>query len=249
MYYGDDLRWTLFPDLHGQYDVFMRAVEHHYDHTDMFGILGDFIDGPEARKVINAIRELGAKAIVGNHEWVARNAMSIENPTLAAVWADDVWPKYEKDMLKNYGLLQGSAMLGWVTKAQLLRKELEVDGTLEWLNELPPFIETPKFIAVHSGPQLYTPWELQSAELLELSARPNRIYSVPEQIFSGQLAGPITPSDAVDSRIFVTGHRHMDLSLEQRRQTDRVCLASVLSKGAPLYTWTSEDDVIHEHAA
>lgn len=251
MKFEHDLRWTLFPDMHAQYDRFARAIEYHDAHTDIFGILGDFIDGPETRKTVKLIRSLGVRAvaITGNHEWVLRNSLSTIDLGAAAIWAHDVWPKYEKNVLVSYGVAEGSAHMGGVARAHKLRTRLQENGDYEWLESLPAYIETPTFIGVHSGPLLDLPWPEQANQLEEDRSPEARLSVEPEQIFSRDLAGIQPTSPDIDSRIFVTGHRHFNLPKEQRRAFGRICLASPLNRGAPLFTWTSEDDQIHEHAA
>lgn len=250
MIFTEELRWTLFPDLHSEYDRFARAVEYHYAHTDMFGILGDVVDGPYPRKTIALIRSLGDMVVTisGNHEWVLRNAMSDYDTDAATAWAEEIWPKYEVGMLAAYGLHKVSTGQGWKKKAELLRSCMEQDGTLQWLDGLPTYLETPSFVGIHAGPYSDVPWVVQAEQLDVQSQVSRRIYEQPDQLFS-KVNGRImpVPSD-IDGRVFITGHMHADFSINQRRLPGRIGLASRLTLGDPLYTWTSEDDVIHEHA-
>lgn len=246
MKYTDVLRWTIFPDAHGQADRTERAIEYHWEHTDMFGFAGDMVNGPNSAGMFRLIRSLGAKAsaIVGNHSWVLRNATSDSDDEMVQVWAEDVWPGYEEQSLISYGIHPTGK---WLHDARALREVLRENGDLEWLRGLDSYIETPEFIVVHSGPELDKPWYEQAQYLDEVSQPDRLLHEEPSQIFSGKLGRVIDVPSLVDERTFVTGHLHLRQPIDQRSAQRKICLASPLDQGAPLYTWTSEDNKIHQH--
>ncbi len=240
------LRYTVFPDSHGQHDLVARAVDFHDAHTDIFIFDGDIFNGPESAGLVRLIRSLGSRAVAvsGNHCWVTRNATADEDDEMVAVWAEQVWPGYEERSLLSYGIHQTHR---WLEDARALREVMRASGDLEWLRGMPPYLETPEFIAVHSGPELDKPWAQQALYLDGASQPEQRLYEEPPQIFSGRLGTVLDIPTFVDERKFITGHLHYTLPIEARITQRKICLASPLDKGAPLYTWTSEDNKIHEH--
>lgn len=245
MMVGDDLRYTLVPDSHGQYELVGRMVDTHLDHTDVFLFLGDVLNGPDCARLIRLIRDLGERAItiVGNHEWVGRNALTESNDETVRIWQEEVWPGYEEATLASYGIRQTT---NWVRNAQSLYQKMAETGDLEWLHSLPAYFETPRFIAVHAGPELTLPWKQQAENLDGLALAQQRLTSEPAQIFTGKLGTVHDVPLEVDERTFVTGHLHLTLRAEQRIAKRKVCLASPLNRGAPLYVWRSDEQRIYE---
>ena len=241
-----ELRYTLVPDSHGQYELVGRMVDAHLDSTDIFVFLGDVLNGPDCARLICLIRDLGGRAItiVGNHEWVGRNALTDENDELVRVWQEEVWPGYEEATLASYGLRTTS---NWVRNARSLHDKMAETGDLDWLHSLPPYFETSEFIAVHAGPELSRPWQEQARELDGLILPEQRLVSEPPQIFAGKLGTVHDIPVDVDTRTFVTGHLHLTLPVDQRTAERKVCLASPLNRGAALNVWQSNEQRIYQH--
>ena len=101
---SDQLNYLVLPDTHGEYEKVCRVVDLYENSVDQFIFLGDVIDGTDTKPLIGLIRDLGAKAITiaGNHEWVLRNALQEEPEELVGYWRDQLWSRYERDMLINY---------------------------------------------------------------------------------------------------------------------------------------------------
>ncbi len=242
----ENTRYTVVPDSHGQYSLVGRMVDAHMDITDMFVFLGDVLNGPDSARLIRLIRELGDKAItiVGNHEWVGRNAMTLSPDPMVAVWQAEVWPGYEQDTLQSYGI---HPTKNWARNAEALRDKMTENGDLQWLHGLAPYFETPEFVAVHAGPEHDHAWADQAVALDNLISYDARLHDEPSPIFSGKL-GMIEPVPAtVDTRTFVTGHLHLWAPAEQRIARRKIGLASPLNKGAPLYVWQSDQNRIYAH--
>lgn len=242
----EDVRYTVIPDSHGQYELVSRMVDYHLDMTDRFLFLGDVLNGPDSANLIKLIRSLGSQAItiVGNHEWVGRNALSDSTDPMVDVWRTEVWPGYEEDTLQSYGIHPTSR---WQRNAQALHEKMAETGDLAWLHSLKPYFETKQFIGVHAGPDLSYPWADQAAALDQLIDYDARLHDEPAPIFSGHLGLIHAVPQSVDTRTFVTGHLHLTLPAEQRRAERKIGLASPLNQGAPLYVWQSDQDRIYTH--
>ena len=242
----EDLRYTFVPDSHGQYERVSRMIDFHSNMTDHFVFLGDVLNGPDSAKLISLIRSLGEQAttIVGNHEWVGRNAMSDIDDPMVNVWRTEVWPGYEEGTLQSYGVHPTGK---WGRDALALREKMIETGDLDWLNGLKPYFETAHHIGVHAGPVLGYAWADQAVALDKLISYEARLHDEPEPIFSGQLGRIQAVPETVNSRTFVTGHLHLTVPAEQRRATRKIGLASPLNMGAPLYVFQSDQDRIYAH--
>lgn len=250
----DELRYTFVPDSHGQYERVARMIDFHLDSgiTDHIAFLGDTLNGPSSAKLISLIRSMGdlATTIVGNHEWVARNALSESTDSMVKIWRDEIWPGYEEDTLQSYGIHPTGK---WERDARALREAMAERGDLAWLNGLKPYIATKRHIGVHAGPELDHPWANQAAALDLLIGYDARLHDEPAPIFSGEL-GKVKPvPKEVDERTFVTGHLHLTLPIDQRTANRKICLASPLNKGADLFVlqtgYEPAEDRIFAHAA
>lgn len=153
----EEARYTVVPDSHGQYELVARMIDRHYDMTDEFLFLGDVLNGPDSARLIQLIRSLGYQGItiVGNHEWVGRNALSDLDDPMVDVWRTEVWPGYEEDTLQSYGIHPTGK---WQRDALALREKMNETGDLDWLNSLPPYFETSQFVGVHAGPDPAYAW-------------------------------------------------------------------------------------------
>lgn len=240
----EQIDYIVIPDTHGQYDKVAPVVEIFEPTTDMFVFLGDVVDGPNSARLIGLIRQLGDKAltVVGNHEWALRNALTdIEDKSVLEMWRKQVWPGYEDRLLDSYGITRG---LDWDINANRLREVMEENGDLQWLDSLPPYFETPSFIAVHAGPRLDTSWSRQANNLQRAALIYRRLGEEPEQIFSGELGTVQAVSTSIDERTFITGHTHLSLPAESRRARGRICLASSLEEAEPLFIWSSQLGIV-----
>jgi hypothetical protein len=236
--------YLVIPDSHGEYEKIARVVDEHEQDVDMFLFLGDVIDGPDSFRLVKLIRDLGNKAltIVGNHEWTLRNALTVGEEPAIEIWRTEIWPGYEDRMLESYRLNRSP---NWQTNAIRLREAMVESGDLDWLNSLPPYFENGDFIAVHAGPELDHPWQNQRIYLDRASSDEARLIEEPDQIFSHRLANVTDIPRSVDNRTFVSGHYHLFLPAEKRTARQRVCLASNLAAGAPLFVWHSVNNSIH----
>jgi hypothetical protein len=243
---SDQLNYLVLPDTHGEYEKVCRIVDLYENSVDKFLFLGDVIDGTNTKPLIGLIRDLGAKAITiaGNHEWVLRNALQEEPEELVGYWRDQLWSRYERDMLVNYQIQPSKV---WEHNAEAIRLAMIECGHLEWLNTLPSYYETNSFVAIHAGPVRDIPWELQKKELDSLDGTNGRLQSEPCQLFSHALASVEDMPAEVDGRLFISGHSHLSANLEKRRAVGRVCLGSRTRIGEPMFTWESCTDEIKAH--
>ncbi|MDB5184989.1 MAG: serine/threonine protein phosphatase [Candidatus Saccharibacteria bacterium] len=243
---AEQLSYAVVPDTHGEYEHVARMLEVVEPVVDKIVFLGDVVDGREPRKLIDLIRELGDKAvtILGNHEWVLRNALHDSTGPLTTAWRDHVWlPGYESGMFRAYGVeRQGSSH----EDASRLRERLAELGHFNWLQSLPPYYETPKFVALHAGPLMTRAWSKQAMQLRYESAPAVRVKKEPLQLFSRSAGLTKGVPNAVDERMFITGHAHVGMAARRRAQ-NRVCLATHITEGAPLLVWHSAQDMIAEY--
>ncbi len=246
----EEVRYTFVPDSHGQYERVGRMIDFHLGITDRFIFLGDVLNGPDSAKLIGLIRSLGdlAITIVGNHEWVARNALSDIDDPIVSIWRNEIWPGYEEDTLQSYNIHPTGK---WERDAMALREKMIENGDLGWLNGLKPYIETKRHVGVHAGPVLDYSWATQAVALDELMSYEARLYDEPEPIFSGRLGKIQRVPRTVDERTFVTGHLHLTQPADQRTAERKICLASPLDKGADLFVLQTgqEQEQIYAHAA
>lgn len=229
-------RFSVLTDVHALYDVVARAGDAELAHGNRLIFAGDTIDGPDTKHVLDYIVSLGdhAIAIAGNHEWVLRNALS--HNALAAVWRDEVWSRYHNRVLESYGLPVST----WRDNQSALRETLSLHHHLAWLQTLPSYIATDELVVVHAGPIPSTPWHRQQTVLDGITDK-QRLVEKPPQLFSADLASRSNVEPVVDHRLFVTGHSHLDVPLEQRRGNQRIRLASKLASGAALYVWRHDE--------
>lgn len=241
-----DYRYSVLSDTHAQYEKVARAIEAEDPYVDYFVFAGDIVDGPENLKLINLIMELGKKAvaIAGNHEWVLRNALYIPSEPDHFAKADawrDIWSKYERGVLESYGLRHTP---DWAINAENLRQAMDEQGHLSWLVNLPAYFSTPDFVVVHAGPLSHRTWADQEVYLDSASEPDKRIFEEPNALFSHAIANVQDIPEMVENRIFITGHNHRSLPVEERRARNRVGLATSLRNGDPLLIWRSEENKI-----
>ncbi len=243
----EGLDCAVIPDSHGEDEKVARVIDALESVVDKFLLLGDVFDkGPNTRKLLRLIRDLGDRAITvaGNHEWACRNALAVDDSPETDIWRTEIWPGYENQMLESYGLKRTA---DWQLNAAQLREVMAESGDLDWLMCLPPYIETSEFIAVHAGPVLTAAWSEQAKYLDYASSDGVRQTEEPEQIFSSDLAALIDVPASVDQRIFVTGHNHLTLPSGARMLGRRICLASKLTDGEPLFVWHSGENTIYRY--
>ncbi len=234
--------FSILSDIHSYYDVSMRAIESELAHSDAVIIAGDIVDGPDTKQMIESIRSLGDKVIciAGNHEWVLRNALS--RHAFAGAWREEVWARYHYKTMQSYGIEPTGK---WRDNATMLRESLEDNDHLAWLNHLRPYYSNSDFIVVHAGPQPRYSWELQAEQLNEYDASDEgRLTAEPPQVFSIELARMREILPHVDHRLFITGHDHVDASVETRISKQRVRIGSKVHHGAPLYAWRHNEERI-----
>lgn len=234
----EQLSYSVIPDSHGEYERIAPVIDALASSTDVFLFLGDVMNGPDCARLIQLIRGLGDNAITlaGNHEWAYRNALSAGDGPPTAVWRDKIWPGYEAGTLESYGLKRTR---DWSDNAARLREAMAERGDLAWLEQLPPYLETAGFVAVHAGPDPAKSWQPQAAELRAADLPAARREHEPAPIFDRHFARVADLPASVDKRPFVTGHAHLDLPAAARIGQRRIRLASNLATGQPLFVWNS----------
>ncbi len=237
--------YLVLPDTHGEYERVAHVIKETETQIDTYVFAGDVLDGPDSNQLITLIRGLCERAvtIAGNHEWVCRNALDEAEDPAVSVWCNDVWPGYELDVLASYGVKQST---DWSENADALRRTMRERGDLEWLMSLKTYFETDTFVVVHAGPELDTSWSLQSTQLDTIDEN-NRLYNELPQLFSHKLARLRAIPEQVSNKTFITGHGHSFQTWDKRVAERRVCLASRLRKGDPLFVWNSTTRQVNQY--
>lgn len=146
-------------DLHGRYDLLLKAVSAIEDHADANGIeddyviitLGDYIDrGPESRQIIEYLmNHPEIECITGNHEVMLLSCYDKNlNPYQ--------YPKNSKQLmsylrnggvetLESYGFLWETNYLGNVDLSVIPKSHLE------WMSDLPVALEYDHHFFCHAG--------------------------------------------------------------------------------------------------
>jgi len=254
---SEQLSATVLSDIHGRVERVKPVVYAEYDRTGLFVFNGDTVDGTEVKQLIDFIISLGDKAVslLGNHEWVLRNALRFDerDPQIEhehKAWIHDVWSprsgrRYEVGMLESYGVTRTNNA---ETNARALLAAMEEAGHKQWLDSLRPYAEFDDFVAVHAGPNLQDDWETQAGNISIFDDPKMRLSQQPDQLFNDKLAEPHAIPQHVSRKKFITGHVHLDLPAEERRQDRHITLASSLRKGHPLFVWRSATDEIVAYA-
>ena len=123
----------IISDIHGEYELFMRLLDKiKFSSGDKIYVLGDMIDkGTQSARLLNCLRKMPqATCIYGNHEY---------------------------DFIKYYHAQMKNERVDFDEVLQKLRNYLGFDcnllewETMDWLENLPFYIEEDLFIGVHSG--------------------------------------------------------------------------------------------------
>lgn len=120
-------------DIHGHYDGLMQLVAMiSPTDDDTLHFVGDLIDrGPKSFQVVDYVREHGYPCVLGNHEHLLLNAFPDDNPNLGAF----------------QGWLHSG---GQPTLTSYPDTEVLLDH-VEWLKQLPLYIDLGDIFLVHAG--------------------------------------------------------------------------------------------------
>lgn len=143
-------RWVI-PDIHGCYKTLKTLFEYQIkpDREDTIYFLGDYIDrGPDSKGVIDYIRQMQADGyqvfpLKGNHEDYCVRAVEAEfkrKNFLGIKTANRIRAEWEK-----HGGKETQESFG-ITDLKDFPKDY-----LEWMQELPYYIELEDYILVHAG--------------------------------------------------------------------------------------------------
>lgn len=120
-------------DIHAEYDLFLTLLDRiHFSDEDVMYVCGDIIEkGKDSARLLQYVRsKKNIHCIIGNHEY---------------------------DFLKYYWSLTSANPDDFEEVLKKLQQRLQPDGYLldwdaiDWLESLPYYIETEKFICVHAG--------------------------------------------------------------------------------------------------
>lgn len=119
-------------DIHGEYDLLRRLLELiKFGDSDTLIVAGDMIDkGPDSVKVIQMLREMAnTECVIGNHEY---QFMKYYGSLMKSATGD-----HDTVLTKLRNYFPGEKGLGW--------------EDMDWLEELPHYLEYDDFAVIHSG--------------------------------------------------------------------------------------------------
>ena len=131
-----DQRRIFIGDVHGHFDGLMHLLEEMaLGADDRIFFLGDLIDrGPKSAQVVNFVRENGHPCILGNHECLAI----------------DAFPEFEVSEFGLQAWLYGGGR-STLESYQHVGNDALLFEHLEWMRELPLYIDLEDFWLVHAG--------------------------------------------------------------------------------------------------
>lgn len=201
-------------DIHGKYSLFIEAlgiigIE---ETQDRLILLGDYIDrGEDSLKTLLKVKELTdlypdrVHALMGNHEQLLLEDVVSDFYTDSGIkrMASLLPPSQKKEISLNqdeFGIWK-----------QIQRKLLtSLKNVLEWVGELPLFIETTGQIFVHAGieEEEGENWEEYTSEHTALWLRANHFGTFYKDIISGHTPTPVVSNDPDFYDIYWDGQSH-----------------------------------------
>lgn len=204
---------VVIPDLHGRSE-FLESIRETYTNINpRFVIAGDLVSGPRVPESIELAKEMKAKLIMGNHEWVMLASMFEENKERRYEWCEQRWRRYGTAMLSAYGVEHPPTP----RSAQTLKQKMDKKGHLDYVLEAPLFYEGAskigRFVVTHAG-ITGTNWTQQRVQLK--IAKQNQLdgdYGDPThpipQLFGSMLINQAARTAGSQNRpISIRGHYH-----------------------------------------
>lgn len=202
-------QWVI-PDIHGCFRSLRSLVESHIvpAKDDRIYFLGDFVDrGPDSKGVLDYVMNLqeqgyNINAIKGNHEEFFVKAWD-EEQDLKSFLIFKQANKSKSQWLKHGG---AEAMMSFGTENL---NEIPVHY-IEWMRNLPLYIELDKFVLVHAGLNFDIPDPYEDTQTMlwvrEFKVRPYKIGY--RRLIHGHV--PVS-LDFIDLTINSTGYPFIDL--------------------------------------
>lgn len=201
-------------DIHGKYTLFKEALDliQIEETQDRLILLGDYIDrGEDSLKTLLKVKELTdlfpqrVHALMGNHEQLLLEDVVSDFYTDSGIkrMASLLTPNQKKEIS-----LDQDEFDIW---KQVQRKLLtSLKNVLEWVGELPLFIETTHQIFVHAGieEEEGENWEEYTSEHTALWLRTNQMGTFYKDIISGHTPTPVVSNDPDFYDIFWDGQSH-----------------------------------------
>ncbi|MCX7593970.1 MAG: serine/threonine protein phosphatase [Fischerella sp.] len=137
-------RRIVIGDVHGHYEGLMRLLEVIAPRSDdQVYFLGDLIDrGPQSAQVVNFVKESSYQCLLGNHEQMLLNVLTKRIPT---------------QTIQSWLYSGGQATVASYQEATIPHDHLE------WLNNLPAYIDLGDVWLVHAGVDPSIPLTQQTA--------------------------------------------------------------------------------------
>lgn len=231
----------IIPDIQGEYEMLVGLIEELKSKDALNGrklaFLGDYMDRGEGTKplfdLLIELQSEGAIFVRGNHEDIFIKAiMSDEQNDEVArdLWIYQ-WLKHESNTLWSYGISREGK--SGIKLFNIFKEKLEESGHLDFITNLPYYIEYQSMILIHAGIKDNVMWESQKKQLDEDICKYD---SMPEQIYSSELAEMTYHAD--HDKCVVSGHTPRIKPFISKKRVMLDCGAG--KPGQPLVAWLSD---------
>ncbi len=221
-------------DNHGRPEL-IYAVDRYYGGDVKQLVIGDVFDGPDTKGSMQALCDVEASMLLGNHEWIYAASVLETDRARRLQFASAIWPRIHDRVLQSYGVYP--SIPSPKNAERLYEKMPESHKGL--LDAADLFYETKDFVTIHAGITAQR-WPLQRRTLSRRQTlrREQQRYVVdedyiPHQIYEPrQLADRNTVLSGV-GKLVINGHFHRPFEDFESRYT---------ALGARLYLATNKND-------
>lgn len=205
---GVDNVYYVMSDIHGCYKKMMNALEHWNYEKEHLVIMGDLIDrGPNSLEVVRELMELSkhenVTVLKGNHEdmllsWLLNTPYEL---------LEYYYNEHHNETFRSF--MGRKRYMKSTRKQRALEIIRNFKNELNFMNQLPSYLETESAIFVHAGINLEADdWRLEETEMLWI--REPFIYSskTPEKrVFFGHTPTPFIHGDRENFNIWISNDK------------------------------------------
>ena len=235
----------VIPDLQGEYEMLIGILEMLEDKNVLknrrLAFLGDYLDrGDGSKPLLDLLIELkndGAIFVRGNHEDIFIKAVMADemcDEFVRDMWIYQ-WLKIENNTLFSYGISRERKT--GLNIFNIFKDKLEGLGHMEFLYQLPYYVEYENIILVHAGIKDDSMWVAQKAQLDKDIVE---IDSMPEQVYSFDLAELVYHTE--NDKCVVSGHSTRAKPFVSNKRVMLDCGAG--KPGKPLVAWVSDTNEV-----
>lgn len=219
-------------DNHGRPEL-IYAIDRFYDGNTRQLIAGDVLDGPDTRGSLQAICDVGALMLLGNHEWCFLASVLEDDRSVRLQFAGAIWPRIHDRVLQSYGVYPSVPTPH--NAERLYQKMPESHRSL--LGNAQLFYESDQYLVIHGGVTA-KPWEVQRRDLTlrnELRRSQNQYLLdgdfMPDQLHEALKLADRNVTVSGLGKLLVNGHFHRPFTnLSSRFSDDKKRLYLATSK-------------------